>query len=528
MIKTLLFFEVKKMVGSSKIIWSILIFVALFSVIVFLRTNEFSKQLQTHIEDMNSIEESNHSAVNYSYLSIGAVKPPQLFSIFHNSYSDKRGRVISVRPFFKISGTTILSSSWHSFFPLSLDMDVTFLVTFFLSLFILMMSFDAVNKEKEDGTLRLLFSYPVKRSVFLVSKVLSVFLLSMLVFAIPFILSLFVLFTIFPETLSSGLLAQILLYFIITKLFIFLMSMIGVLISVLTRHSARSLIYALSLWVILVFILPQLYLLVSKPLTSPDKISSLQSQLDSLIFERTIHVEKLPEEKDPIKVGHYIWNGQSYHSQLHVFGHYSMMMVHKKYMNYYYENIYPLIIQEESIHDEIRRLSHNNLNYKPYFLFFNPMVVYESIVENISANSINDYLDHIYAARSLRNDFMSQGLSDGWLLGFDYFSLFSGDDYFLDYNDWLVEELGYDHGLNENEDQYWEYVSEYMDYMSKMYNNLRDTYEFSVPFLPSYSYKIPPIMDLISLNIVFLLIWGVFIGLLFILLTNKFLKYDLR
>src|SRR5690606_23514469 len=55
-------------------------------------------------------------------------------------------------------------------------MDLEFLFSVVLSLFAVLFAYDAVNGEKERGTLRLALSNPVSRSTYIVGKLIGTFL----------------------------------------------------------------------------------------------------------------------------------------------------------------------------------------------------------------------------------------------------------------------------------------------------------------------------------------------------------------
>ncbi len=140
-------------------------------------------------------------------------------------------------------------------FPL---IDLTFIVTILVSLIALILSYDAVCGEREDGTLKLMLSNGLPRSKIVLAKLAG----GVLTLAGPFLVSLatgMLIILLHPRVDWTGadwgalglIVAGALLYIAVFDL-------IGILISSAHRASASSVMTSLFVWVLLVLVVPNL------------------------------------------------------------------------------------------------------------------------------------------------------------------------------------------------------------------------------------------------------------------------------
>jgi ABC-type transport system involved in multi-copper enzyme maturation permease subunit len=135
--------------------------------------------------------------------------------------------------------------------------DLTFIIQFLLSFFAVILAFNAVTGEKEAGTLRLIYACPAKRSHFVAMKYLS----ALLTLGLPLVLSLMIAAVMLGVSsvvpLSAGFLYNLLMFGLISLLYLSVFVLIGLSCSTVTRSSKHSLSFGLLVWVFLVVILPK-------------------------------------------------------------------------------------------------------------------------------------------------------------------------------------------------------------------------------------------------------------------------------
>jgi len=135
--------------------------------------------------------------------------------------------------------------------------DLTFIVQFLLSFLAVILAFNAVTGEKETGTLKLIYANPAKRSHFIAMKYFS----ALSTLGLPLLLSLIVSALILGISsavpLSSGFLYSLVMFAILSFLYLSVFVLIGLLCSTTTRNSRHSLVLSLLFWILLVVILPK-------------------------------------------------------------------------------------------------------------------------------------------------------------------------------------------------------------------------------------------------------------------------------
>ncbi len=144
-------------------------------------------------------------------------------------------------------------------------LDLDFIVKIILSLFAILFTFDAISGEKELGTLKLNFSNPMKRSSFIIGKLIGNFVLLIIPFMIPLIMGMLILEFFFPAVQLSGedwiRLGLIFLAFI---LYLLVFYSLGMMVSALTKRSSVSFLVLLMLWVFFISIVPRGAVLVAQ------------------------------------------------------------------------------------------------------------------------------------------------------------------------------------------------------------------------------------------------------------------------
>ncbi len=140
-------------------------------------------------------------------------------------------------------------------FPL---IDLTFIVTILVSLMALILSYDAVCGEKEDGTLKLMLANGLARSKIVLGK----FAGGLLTLLGPFLLSIaagMLIILLHPRVSWTGAdWGALGLIILGAALYIAVFYLIGILISSVHRSSSSSIMTSLFVWVLLVLVVPNL------------------------------------------------------------------------------------------------------------------------------------------------------------------------------------------------------------------------------------------------------------------------------
>lgn len=163
---------------------------------------------------------------------------------------------------------------------------MNFIFQIVLSLFAILFAYDAINGEKERGTLRLAFANAMPRAHYLLGKIIGAFL----ALALPVLLAILIGYLLLPlmdvhltgdEWLRLGMMVFAgLLYF-----GVFLM--LSVFISALTHRSSSSFLLLLVIWIFSVLIIPRTSVLLAGravEVPSVDEIAAQKNRLRSQLW----------------------------------------------------------------------------------------------------------------------------------------------------------------------------------------------------------------------------------------------------
>ena len=158
--------------------------------------------------------------------------------------------------------------------------DFAFIIQYVLTLFAILFTFNAISGEREDGTLKLIFSNPISRAKYLIGKIGGVWLSLVIPISIPILLGvlLLLIFNI-PFTGDDWLKIVLFIAYSLT-LFTFFMAL-GLFISSLCKRSSVSFLVSLVAWVLLVMIIPRVGIMAAGHLVNVPRVAEIEGQLFS-------------------------------------------------------------------------------------------------------------------------------------------------------------------------------------------------------------------------------------------------------
>ena len=212
--------------------------------------------------------------------------PPSPLAALVSGVSNDIGRSVPVQG----RGELNLENSYYSDDTASAVfrlLDLEFVFTIVFSLFAILFCYNAINGEKEGGTLRLLFSNSLSRDKYILGKIAGSFLALGIPLLVPILLGclLFMVMGI-PMTGDdwlrlAGIVGCTLLYF---GVFV----MISIFVSALTARSSSSFMIMLVVWILAVLVVPRaavLYAGRAIEVPSVDDISYQKRQLQTQLIQ---------------------------------------------------------------------------------------------------------------------------------------------------------------------------------------------------------------------------------------------------
>lgn len=199
------------------------------------------------------LKEASDSLVNLLKAEQELSMRPKVESLISQAYEDKIPQGLS----FRLNEIKLLSKERETDVLSFYSPDLTFIVQFLLSFFAIVLTFNAITSEKERGTLRLVFSNPVKRAYLISTKYLSALATVALPLLFGLVVALILLNLLKVISFSFGLFLDFILFLLISLFYISFFILLGISCSTATHSSKNSLVLCLLFWILLVVILPK-------------------------------------------------------------------------------------------------------------------------------------------------------------------------------------------------------------------------------------------------------------------------------
>lgn len=156
----------------------------------------------------------------------------------------------------------------------------SFILAVLFSFLAIIFSFDAVSGEKEQRTLALSLSNPVKRSHILVGKFVAINLLLTLCAIVGILVALLILMLSPAVSITGDTFSEIGLFLLFVVFFTGSMSAIGLFSSVMCSSSNISLLLSVSLWLLFLIAIPNFAQTFGMAAYPVEKVNAMQTEID--------------------------------------------------------------------------------------------------------------------------------------------------------------------------------------------------------------------------------------------------------
>jgi ABC-type transport system involved in multi-copper enzyme maturation permease subunit len=165
------------------------------------------------------------------------------------------------------------------------ELDLSVVIRVFLSLFVLLLTYDAIAGEKETGTLKAVLANPVPRTRLLLGKALGLFGTFLAATAIPAVLGLLVMQAGFKIELSGAEWIRLVLIGVVAGLYLLALFSMGMFVSTATTRSSIAFLILLLLLVGFTEIIPKASPMLARQFRPVPAYAELQSERDRLQSE---------------------------------------------------------------------------------------------------------------------------------------------------------------------------------------------------------------------------------------------------
>lgn len=283
MLGTIIRKELKLYISSPKFVVTFLVCTLLILLSVWVGIKDYQTSVARY-EASLQLNEMSLQELTWDNLGTRAYRQPDPMQIFVSGVHYDIGRFSNIREGQEIKLRHSMYSD-SSIFALFRFVDFAFIVQMVLSLFAILFTYDAINGERESGTLQLTFANPVPRARFILGKLVGSWLGLAIPLLIPILLAiLLVMLMKVPMTplhwQKLGGLA------VVSLLFFTFFIALGLLVSALTRRSATSFLVLLVIWVVLVFIVPRAGVMAAGQLVDVPSVAEIQSRKEGFAREQ--------------------------------------------------------------------------------------------------------------------------------------------------------------------------------------------------------------------------------------------------
>lgn len=284
MFATLIEKELKAILLSPKFVATFGVCAILILLSVFIGIQEYQASVKQYETAQQLLDQEVREATSWWGLANKAYRAPDPMQIFASGVNNDVGRFSNISSWSEVK---LRQSAYadNPLFALFRFIDFTFIVQVVLSLFAILFTYDAINGERENGTLKLAFSNAVPRAQFVAAKFIGSWLGLTLPILIPVLLGVLLVMVLnVPMTGADWskvgmLVGASVLYF---TFFIAL----GLLVSSLTKRSSVSFLVLLVAWVVIVLIVPRSGAMLAGQVVPVPSIAEIESQMDRFSKDR--------------------------------------------------------------------------------------------------------------------------------------------------------------------------------------------------------------------------------------------------
>ncbi len=376
---------------------------------------DYNARLDSYDTKLKLNEDNLSKVAVYSFLRPAVVRPPEPLSVIDHGLEGRLGTDVNISV--EEEQTEARGENrGNEYLAIFSEIDLTVIVAVILGLLALLFTFDAVSGEREAGTLKLMMSFSLSRSEFLLGKYLGAWLALMLPTAVACLLSLTVMGAVAHVHFGGQEFLRIALIFASYAVYLSLMLLIGLLTSSFVQRSSIALVFATFIWFFCVAVVPNLATMI------PDFVGR-RAQVYDAANEQLVQIDKqaedagkqlkdprnFDEKKEPMALYHYAINNSS-EGWVGLECHFGDAQYYDSLSKYFGQAI-PLVMKFASrradVWREYLRYRARQATWARELAFLSPSAVMENLVQFLSGTSAADYRHYMELAAQYRNSFIA-------------------------------------------------------------------------------------------------------------------------
>lgn len=263
----------------------------LFTINVLLLSAEYSEELQSYNRNMERLRASDKT------WGIEAYRPPNPLSFAVEGGDEHAASVFSI----SLSGGVVPKGAdqygVNLNFPRFQTIDWAFIFKILFSLFAILMTFDTISGEKERGTLSLMCSNSISRASIIMGKYLGAVVTVMIPAAVGMLISTIIAGSVVNIALTMESISRLAFVAVMAFVHISLFVLLGVVISGIVHRSPVSLLLLLSVWILLVIVVPNVAGVVAETISNVVPEHEFAKRSDEMWGEAGVMFQKSVEAK---------------------------------------------------------------------------------------------------------------------------------------------------------------------------------------------------------------------------------------
>jgi len=478
MIRTIIKREFLDNILSFKFIACVLVALVIISICTAVQSEDYRGRLKNYDEGMASAREKLTDVPTYSCLTVEVYKRPSPLSIFVSGIERKAGSHVTITHM-DIPASLKGEAVRNELADIVSQFDFSSVIVVVFTILAILLSYNAITGEKDDGILSLVLSNSVPRYRLLLGKYLGGLISLAVPLALCFILGIFIVYFFKGADVNGKFLFTMAWYYFLALLYLSCILLIGIFVSARTKSPFSSLIVLLGFYIIFTFLVP----LGVRSYADREilrKATFLENNVYSFVDEKIKNSEALNEEN---RLNPPSWILFDYSYQGYVLSRINpkrLVDYYKKITSLYQElnedyaeKIYEFKRKDQQTEEQIRHVQ--NL-----ILAFIPPPSFERISE-LTADTGEDSLNRFLHNTARYWDQYVGYLSEKDAFGLKYF--FPGPEKLTPYEEDLVRKISDDRAglitVGSHVDYRGKYLEEAMNYKPRIpFLNLDDMPRF--------------------------------------------------
>lgn len=245
---------------------------------VFVGIQEYNNEVDQYNTAVQLSDQQMRGETSWWGLENVVFRKPSVMQVFVSGVNNDIGRSSEISTWVepKLENSNYSDDTLFAVFRF---IDLTFIFQVVLSLFAILFTYDAINGERESGTLKLAMSNAVPRAQYVLAKFAGSWVGLTFPLLIPILIGLLMV-VIFGVPMDGGDWARVLTLIGSSVLYFTFFIAFGLLVSALTKRSAVSFLILLVAWVALVLIVPRAATMTAGQIAPVTSVAEVESQKD--------------------------------------------------------------------------------------------------------------------------------------------------------------------------------------------------------------------------------------------------------